>query len=116
MKTTTTSLNGQVESLPCNGQPVSLAETIDHEALAYRAWRTAEGDFLAEQLERLAQLVRWTGASTPREHLDRMEVWDASIREQHFEQGYAEGYEAARRECRCQRSLPASFGPARQWD
>ena len=49
-----------------NGRPRTLAEVVDHEALAYRAWGTPTGDFLAAQMERVAQLIRWTGATTPR--------------------------------------------------
>jgi hypothetical protein len=67
--------------------PLSLIEQIDHEALGYRSMQTEFGDFLAGQLERLAQLVRWTGAATPAEHVDRMEVWDSEIRQQWFDQG-----------------------------
>src|SRR5262249_24526330 len=59
-----------------NGQPLTLAEVVDHEAMAYRAWGTSAGEFLARQMERLAQLIHWTGASTPEEHEARMEVWD----------------------------------------
>ena len=81
-------------------QPMNLAEAIDHEASSYRSQGTDVAIFLAGQLERLAQLVRFTGASTPQEHLDRMEVWDAEIAEQHFERGYAEGYEAGLRQAR----------------
>jgi hypothetical protein len=78
--------------------PASLPELVDHEALAYRAWGTPEGDFLARQMERLAQLVRWTGANTPEEHEARMEVWDDEVRDQWFDRGYQEGLEAGRRE------------------
>jgi hypothetical protein len=83
-----------------NGQPTTLAELVDHEALAYRAWTTPEGDFLARQMERLAQLVRWSGARTPQEHEDRMEVWDADIRQQWEDRGYQAGYEQGRNEGR----------------
>ena len=34
-------------SLPVNGQPRTLIEIVDHEALGYRAWGTPEGDSLA---------------------------------------------------------------------
>ena len=85
-------------TVPPNGQPATLAETIDHEALAYRAWKTPTGDFLASKLEDLAQLVRWTGAATPAEHVDRLDVWDAEIAEQHFDRGYSEGFAAAQRQ------------------
>lgn len=81
-----------------NGQPLTLAEVVDHEARAYRAWGTPAGEFLARQMERLAQLVRWTGASTPEEHEARMEVWDDEVREQCFDRGYREGLEAGRQQ------------------
>ena len=50
--------------------------------------------FLARQMDRLAQLVRWTGAATPEDHEGRMDVWDAEIAERQFDRGYAEGREA----------------------
>lgn len=81
-----------------NGQPMTLAEVVDHEARAYRAWGTPAGDFLARQMERLGQLVRWTGARTPEEHESRMDVWDDEVRDQWFDRGYQEGLEAGRRE------------------
>lgn len=83
-----------------NGKPLTLAETVDHEALAYRAWGTPAGDFLARQMERLAQLVRWTGATTPEDHEARMEVWDDDLRRQWEDRGYEAGREAGRREGR----------------
>ena len=85
-------------TVPSNGQPMTLAEVVDHEAMAYRAWGTPTGEFLARQMERLAQLVRWTGAGTPEEHEARMEVWDDEVRDQWFDRGYQEGLEAGRRE------------------
>ena len=88
-------------SLPVNGQPRTLIEIVDHEALGYRAWSTPEGDFLARQMERLAQLIVWTSASNPVDFEDRMEVYDRELRDRHFEMGYHEGLEAGRRECRC---------------
>ena len=87
MKTAT---NGQPQTVPANGQPQNMLETVEHEALAYRAWNTPIGDFLASHMERLAQLIRWTGATTPAEHEARMEVWDETVREQWFERGMAE--------------------------
>ena len=83
---------------PSNGQPSTLAEVVDHEAMAYRAWGTPAGEFLARHMERLAQLVRWSGAITPEEHEARMEVWDDEVREQWYDRGYHEGLEAGRRE------------------
>jgi hypothetical protein len=83
---------------PSNGQPMALAEVVDHEAMAYRAWGTPAGEFLARHMERLAQLIRWTGAATPEEHEARMEVWDEEVREQWYDRGYHEGLEAGRRD------------------
>jgi hypothetical protein len=83
-----------------NGRPTTLAELVDHEALGYRAWGTPEGDFLARQMERLAQLIRWTGAATPEVHEDRMQVWDDDLRQQWEDRGYEAGYAAGRREGR----------------
>jgi hypothetical protein len=85
---------------PATTRPTTLAETVDHEALAYRAWGTPEGEFLARQMERLAQLVRWTGATTPEDHEARMEVWDEQLRRQWEDRGYAAGLEQGRREGR----------------
>jgi hypothetical protein len=86
------------ELVPPNGQPRTLVEVVEHETMAYRAWGTPTGDLLARQMERLAQLIRWTNATTPEDHEARMEVWDEEIREQWFERGYREGYEAGRRD------------------
>jgi hypothetical protein len=83
-----------------NGRPTTLAELVDHEALGYRAWGTPAGAFLARQMERLAQLVRWTGATTPEDHEDRMETWDEQLREEWERRGYDAGYAAGRREGR----------------
>jgi hypothetical protein len=83
-----------------NGRPTMLAELVDHEALAYRAWGTPAGDFLARQMERLAQLIRWTGAATPEDHEARMEVWDEQLRQQWEDRGHAAGLEQGRREGR----------------
>ena len=96
--------NGHGEAQPspngANGRPTTLAALVDHEALAYRAWKTPEGDFLARQMERLAQLVRWTGATTPEDHEARMEVWDEQLRRQWEDRGHAAGLEQGRREGR----------------
>src|SRR5262249_42041176 len=62
------------DTVPTNGQPLVLAEVVEHEAMGYRAWGTPAGDFLARQMDRLAQLIRWTNAATPEDHEARMEV------------------------------------------
>jgi hypothetical protein len=83
-----------------------LAERIDHEALSYRAWNDEFGAFIAEHLDRLAQLVRWTGANTPADHNDRMEVWDDEISSRHYDRGYEDGLEVARSEYGLRHGFP----------
>src|SRR4051795_9183237 len=60
--------------VPANGSPRTLAERIDDEARAYREQGDSFGIFISSHIERLAQLVRWTGAQTPDQHDERMEV------------------------------------------
>ncbi|GAC1467501.1 MAG: hypothetical protein NVSMB9_09170 [Isosphaeraceae bacterium] len=81
-----------------DGPRFTFAELIDQESLGYRAWGTNVGDFLAREMEKLAQLVRWTQATTPEEHEARMEVWDDEIRQRYEAIGYQEGRYAG---CRC---------------
>ena len=84
--------------LPSNGEPRSLPEMIDDEARAYRDRGDSFAVFLADNLERLAQLVRLTHASTPEEHSERIEILDDEIRAKWFDRGYEAGLEAARDE------------------
>jgi hypothetical protein len=71
--------------------PRTLAEVVDHEALAYRAWNTPEGDFLARQMERLAQLIRFTEAETPGEFEDRLEAYEFDLRAREYDRGFEDG-------------------------
>jgi len=86
-----------------NKQPVTMLETVEHEAAKYRAWGTEMGDFFAAHLEREAQLIRWTSASNPTDFDDRIETYDRDLRERLYDQGYHQGLEVGRRECRCGR-------------
>jgi hypothetical protein len=76
----------------------ALAEQVEAEAARFRAQGSPLGAFLADELDRLGQLVRWTGATTPEEHRDRLATWESEIQQRHFDRGYAEGLEAGRRE------------------
>jgi hypothetical protein len=87
-----------VETPSANGQPVTLAEAVEVEARAFRTRGTPVGDLIATHLERLAQLIRWTGASTPAEHEDRMDVWDADVRARWYDSGWSDGESAVRAE------------------
>jgi hypothetical protein len=84
------------------GPRFTFAELIDQEALGYRAWGTAVGDFLARCLEDQAQLVRWTEATTPEDLEARLEVWNQDIRNQWYSLGFEDGKAA----CPCHERLP----------
>jgi hypothetical protein len=103
----TATIKEQTQSVvPANGQPTTFLEIVEHEALGYRAWGTTAGGFLADQLGRIAQLMRWTGARTPEDFDARMEIYDRELRDRHYEQGYQDGLEAGRREaCPCRHGL-----------
>jgi hypothetical protein len=90
--------NQATEVVPANGQPTTLLEIVEHEAMGYKAWGTPAGRFLADQLGRIAQLLGWSGARTPEDHEDRMELYDRELRDRHYDQGYQDGLEAGRRE------------------
>ena len=74
-----------------NGEPRTLIEIINHEALGYRAWGTPEGEFLARQMERLAQLIRYDrGEHDPKTMRGRrLEVSDAEMRDRYGDMGSA---------------------------
>jgi hypothetical protein len=92
--------------VPANGQPVTLAEHVDHEARAFRDRGDSIGKFIADHLDRLTQLVLWTGATSPEQHVDRMDVWDTEITARHYDRGYEDGIEAARREYGLRHGFP----------
>jgi hypothetical protein len=101
---TTSQLPPAPSLAPLNGQPMTLLEIVEHEALGYKTWGSPAGKFLSDQLGRIAQLLRWTGARTPEEHEERMEVYDRELRDRYYDQGYHDGLEAGRREaCPCGR-------------
>ena len=82
--------------VPANGQPLTLAEQIDHEALSYKARGDSFGEFIAKHLASLADLVRWTIAETPEDHEDRLECWECEARARVYDRGYQAGLDAAR--------------------
>ncbi len=92
--------------VPSNGEPQSLPEMIDDEARAYRDRGDSFAQFIADHLDRLGQLVRWTGANTPEDHDSRMEVWDDQIRVNQYDRGYEDGLDAARREYGLRHGFP----------
>jgi flagellar biosynthesis/type III secretory pathway protein FliH len=53
--------------------------------------------FCASQLDRAAQLLAFTGAASEQEFDERIAANEASVAEEHFARGYAEGRAAALR-------------------
>ena len=80
-----------------DGPRLTFAELVEHEAMGYRAWGNAVGEFLARQLDEIGQLIRWTHSTTPDEHESRKAAWDDEIREK----WEARGFEAGRQSCPC---------------
>jgi hypothetical protein len=54
--------------------------------------------FIAEQLERVAQLLRFTGAETAQEFAARVELNEQWARQAEFDRGWAAGRASLRRE------------------
>lgn len=74
----------------CEAQP-SLAELVAAEADRLRRSASPIAGFLADQVERIAQLVAFTGARTPGDFVDRLEIHERDILAQEYDRGYADG-------------------------
>jgi hypothetical protein len=67
---------------------LSLAELVDRQADAFRAWPIDAGRMIAEALDELAMKIRMTGATTPAEFDARVEVVNRDLRETWEAVGY----------------------------
>lgn len=85
---------------------LDLAELVDRQAAAYRAWPLEAGEMIARALDELALKVRMTGATTPAEYEARIEVIDADIRSD----WEARGYDRAMEESGERAALAGHFG------
>jgi hypothetical protein len=85
---------------------LSLAELVDRQADAYRAWPLDAGQMIARALDELALRVRLTDASTPAEFAARVEVLDRDIREQ----WEAIGFEQGKASCPCHDGAGSAWG------
>jgi hypothetical protein len=65
---------------------------------AHRDKGTVEDRFVAEQLERVAQLLRFTGATTADEFAARVELNEQWARQAEFDRGWSAGRASLRRE------------------
>jgi hypothetical protein len=69
----------------------ALADAVEREMIYMRGRQGEVWQFIADQLERLLQLIRFTGATTPAEFADRFEVLEADRDSTHYDAGFAEG-------------------------
>jgi hypothetical protein len=76
---------------------MSLFHHVRDEILRLRAQESRSGNFMADQLERVAQIIVFTGAETPEQYADRVFANEQAVQEQHFERGYQEGRESVLR-------------------
>jgi len=75
----------------------SLLNHVKAEAIRLRERGGSHAAFVADQLERVAQLIQFTGAETPGQYEDRVFANEQAVQEQHFERGYQEGRESVLR-------------------
>jgi hypothetical protein len=77
-----------------------LADRVAAEARQLRARGDDLARFMADELDRLAQLCAFTGATTPAEHRDRMTALEEGRDEDQIARAYAEGYTRGRHDGR----------------
>jgi hypothetical protein len=85
---------------------LSLAELVEAQAVAYRAWPLAAGAMIARHLEDLAQRIRYVSATTPQEYEARSDQIDREARDQ----WEAIGFENGRASCVCRQCRGFEFG------
>ncbi len=60
---------------------LGLAEWVEAKSRQAMLLDDERHEWLGRKIGELAQLVRWTGASSPAEHDDRMETYERELRE-----------------------------------
>jgi hypothetical protein len=70
---------------------ISIINYVKAEAIRHRERGGDYARFLSDQLERIAQLIQFTGAETPDQFLDRLEANEEAVKEEIFERAYQEG-------------------------
>jgi hypothetical protein len=76
---------------PIAGGAPSLADLVTAEADRLRRSASPIGGFLADQLERVAQLVAFTGAESPGEFADRIELEERDRLAREYDRGFEDG-------------------------
>jgi hypothetical protein len=69
----------------------SLLYYVEVEIQRLRALGTSQAKFVADQLERTHQLLRFTGAETPEQFYERVECNEEWVRQEAYDRGYQEG-------------------------
>jgi len=78
-------------SAPIAGGAPSLADRVAAEADRFRRSGSPLAGFIADQLERVAQLVAFTGAQSPDEYLDREEQEHCDLLAREYDRGFEDG-------------------------
>jgi hypothetical protein len=76
---------------PLAGGAPSLADLVTAEADRLRRSASPIAGFLADQLDRLAQLVAFTGAQSPRDFADRIEIHERDLLAREYDRGFTDG-------------------------
>lgn len=76
---------------PVSGGAPSLADLVTAEADRLRRSASPIGGFLADQLDRLAQLVAFTGAQSSQDFADRIEIHERDLLAREYDRGFADG-------------------------
>jgi len=76
---------------PIAGGAPSLADRVAAEADRFRRSGSPLAGFLADQLERLAQVIAFTGAQSPQDFADRLDVHERDLLASEYDRGFADG-------------------------
>jgi hypothetical protein len=76
---------------PVAGGAPSLADQVAAEAARLRRIGSPLAVFIADQLERLAQLVAFTGARTSQDFADRLEAHECALLAAEYDRGFRDG-------------------------
>jgi hypothetical protein len=81
---------GPVPATIAGGAP-SLVDLVAAEADRLRRSASPIAGFLADQLERVAQLVAFTGAQSPQAFADRIEIHERDLLAREYDRGFSDG-------------------------
>ena len=76
---------------PIAGGAPALADQVAAEAARLRRIGSPLAVFIADQLERLAQVVAFTGARTSQDFADRLEAHECALLAAEYDRGFSDG-------------------------